>query len=122
MANAQFDYYGLILMLIVVFFIIMSIVMRGLNPQKYSIKSPQATIRSAILPLLFAIVFNSAKENRWDIGYILSFICLKKVSHGNYLRLILAISYIALILGGLQLIYNRKLNLQNKTKDDHGSK
>lgn len=109
MGNTQFDFFLLLLISVI---IMLGVVSTILNPQKYSIKNPRATIRSGLLLMIFAIVFNSAKENRWSIGDILSFVCLKKVSHGNYLRQLLALSYIPIIWGCLQLLFDRKSNSQ----------
>lgn len=112
MTDTQLDYLFLSLITVI---IIAGIISTILNPQKYSIKNPQVGIRNGILIMLGIIVVNSAKENNWSVGYISSFVCLKKVSHGNYLRELLAISYIPTIWSVLQLLFEHKFR---KTKDD----
>jgi len=108
MTKDQFDYYfELSALLFTLILLISAVVMMIRKPQKYSLKNPRATIRSGIFIILFTVAFNSAKENRWDLGYILAFMCMMKVHHDNYLRTILLISYFPTMWGCLQLLFTR---------------
>jgi hypothetical protein len=110
MNNQQFDYIALIFMIVA---IVGATVGYLRNPQKFSIENPLKTLIIGFSFLIFTILVNNDQEHRSDFGYIYSFLCLKKVSlyhHGFYVRSMLAVSYIAIFVGGLQLLARRKSN------------
>ena len=56
-------------------------------------------IFSGLLFVFFSVIANSFVENRWDNGYIISFLLLCEVSKAWYFRHICAVGYIFFILG-----------------------
>ena len=51
---------------------------------------------SGLLFVFFSVIANSFVENRWDNGYIISFLLLCEVSKAWYFRHICAVGYIFL--------------------------
>lgn len=119
MNNTQFDYFRFIIIVVAAIILTLGVVLMIVKPQKYSMKNPRASLGKGILFIIFTIILNSAKENRWDMQYILTFICLRKVSHDDYLRAMLSLGYIPILLGGFQLLFMRKLNPQKKSSKDY---
>ena len=115
MDNQQFDYIAVIFIIVIM---VGTTVECLRNPQKFTNEKPLKTLIIGISFLIFTNLINSDQEHKSDIVYILSFLCLKKVSlhhHGYYVRSMLAVSYIAIFVGGLQLLARRKQNSSKQT-------
>jgi hypothetical protein len=106
MTHYQPDYFLIIFLSIA---IIIGMVELIRKPQQSFLKIKVTTaIALGLSLILISLTINSFVENRWDVDFILSFLCLKKVGKNwfTYFRSFVVIGYIFLFFSSILLLRN----------------